>query len=87
VFSLDVMGDRPFLYATGASLLVLVLMPHLGLLQRLLGTVPLTFEQWMVCIVVGLLIVPVSEVRKLLVKVPVDEVEQPAAAEPAAAAA
>jgi P-type Ca2+ transporter type 2C len=87
VFSLDVMGDRPFLYATGVSILVLVLMPHLGLLQRLLGTVPLTFEQWVVCIVVGLLIVPVSEIRKLLVKVPIDEVEQTASAAEAAAAA
>jgi Ca2+-transporting ATPase len=88
VFSLDVMGDRPFLYGTAVSILVLVLMPNLGLLQRLLGTVPLTFEQWVVCVVVGLLIVPVSEIRKLLVQVPVDQVEQPAEpAQPATAAA
>ncbi len=73
MFSLDVMGDRPFLYATAASILTILLIPNLGFLRRLLDTTKLTLEQWAVCIVVGLLIVVVSEVRKLIVKAPLDE--------------
>jgi Ca2+-transporting ATPase len=73
VFSLDVMGDRPFLYATVASIATIVLIPNLDFLERLLDTTPLTFEQWVVCIVVGMVILLVSEVRKIVVKRPVDE--------------
>ena len=36
--------------------------------QRVLGTVHLTGHQWLVCIVVGLAIIPVSEARRLLLK-------------------
>jgi len=39
---------------------------ELGILHRLLDTVGLTIEQWVICIVVSLVIVVVSEVAKLL---------------------
>jgi len=87
VFSLDVMGDRPFLYATAASIATLVLIPNFGLFNRVLGTTELTFEQWAICVVVGLLILVVGELRKIVWKVDFDappEVVAPAAA-PAAA--
>jgi Ca2+-transporting ATPase len=85
VFSLDILGDRPFLYATGASIAIIVLMTEFSFFRRILDTTNLDLEQWVICIVVGLLIIPVSEVRKLLVKTPLDEV--PAQAIPAAPAA
>jgi Ca2+-transporting ATPase len=73
VFSLDVMGDRPFLYATAASILFIVLIPNLDFLNRLLGTTTLTIEQWAICIVVGLIVLVVGEVKKLVWKVDFDE--------------
>jgi Ca2+-transporting ATPase len=66
VFSLDILEDRMFLYCTGGSLAAIVLGTELGILQRVLGTVHLTGHQWLVCIIVGLAIVPVSEGRRLL---------------------
>ncbi len=72
VFSLDVMGDRPFLYATAASILTLVLIPNFGLFNRVLGTTELTIDQWAICVVVGLLILAVGEIRKLVWKVDFD---------------
>jgi Cation transporting ATPase, C-terminus len=51
-----------------------VLMTEFGLFRRILDTTNLDLEQWVVCIIVGLLIIPVSEIRKLIVKTPLDEV-------------
>jgi Ca2+-transporting ATPase len=80
MLSLDILGDRPFLYATAASIATIVLMTEFGLFRRILDTTNLTLDQWAVCILVGLLIVPVSEIRKLIVKTPIDEVPSEAAA-------
>ncbi len=66
VFSLGVLEDRMFLLCSGGSLVAIVLGNELGLLQRILGTVHLDLHQWLVCIVVGLAIIPVSEGRRLL---------------------
>jgi Ca2+-transporting ATPase len=68
VFSLDVLGDRMFLMCTGGSIAAIVLGTEFSLLQRVLGTVHLTGHQWLVCIVVGLAIIPVSEARRLLLQ-------------------
>ncbi len=54
VFSLDVLRDRKFLYFSGASVLAIIIAPQLDLLNRILGTVPLTLHQWLICIVTGL---------------------------------
>jgi Ca2+-transporting ATPase len=68
VFSLDLLADRIFLMCTGGSIAAIVLGTELGILQRVLHTVHLTGHQWLVCIVVGLAIVPVSEARRLLLQ-------------------
>ena len=68
IFSLDVLEDRMFLMCTGGSLAAILFGTELGVFQRILGTVHLSLHQWLVCIVVGLAIVPVSEARRLLLK-------------------
>jgi P-type Ca2+ transporter type 2C len=68
VFSLDLLGDRMFLMCTGGSLVAIVLGTEFSVFQRVLHTVHLTGHQWLVCIVVGLAIIPVSEARRLLLQ-------------------
>jgi Ca2+-transporting ATPase len=89
VFSLDIMGDRPFLYASAASIATIILMTEFGLFRRILDSTNLNLEQWVICIVVGLLIIPVSEIRKLVIRKPLDETpsEVAASSTPALAAA
>jgi Ca2+-transporting ATPase len=65
IFSLDVLEDRTFLVCTGGSAAAILFGTELGVFQRILGTVHLDVHQWLVCIVVGLAIVPVSEARRL----------------------
>jgi Ca2+-transporting ATPase len=73
VFSLDVMGDRPFLYATVASIVFILLIPNFDFFNRILDTTSLSLEQWAICLVAGLLILVVGEVRKLIWKADFDE--------------
>jgi Ca2+-transporting ATPase len=68
VFSLDFLEDRKFLVFSGASLAAIVFGTELGLFQRILHTVSLTFHQWLVCIVVAFAIVVAAEVRKSLAR-------------------
>jgi P-type Ca2+ transporter type 2C len=68
VLSLDLLEDRTFLYCTGGSLLAILFGTELGIFHRILGTVHLDLHQWLVCIVVGLAIIPVSEGRRLLLE-------------------
>jgi Ca2+-transporting ATPase len=83
-FSLGVLADRPFLIGTGLSIVTTVLMTEFGLFRRILDTTNLDLDQWVICIVAGVSILAVSEVRKLVWKKPIDEV--PEAAVPAAPA-
>ncbi len=66
LFGGSILANRPLLLATGLSVLTIVLATELGFLQKLLGTVSLTGDQWLVCIVVPLSLIVVEEVRKLL---------------------
>jgi Ca2+-transporting ATPase len=50
------------------SALAIVVVTEVGFLQRLFDTVPLTGDQWLICIGAGLCIVVVSEVRKLILR-------------------
>jgi len=68
VFSLSVLEDRTFLMCTAGSLAAILFGTELEIFHRMLGTVPLTLHQWLVCIVVGLAIIPVSEARRLLLQ-------------------
>ena len=66
LFGGSILGNRPLLIGTGLSVLTIVLATELGFLQRLLGTVSLSVDQWAVCILVALSLIVVEEVRKLL---------------------
>jgi Ca2+-transporting ATPase len=63
-FSLDTIQDKTFNIATGVSLLTLILSTVLGPLEALLGTTPLDVQQWLICGLVALSVVAISEVRK-----------------------
>jgi P-type Ca2+ transporter type 2C len=84
VFSLGVLEDRMFLLCTAGSLAAIFLAPELAVFNRILRTVDLDLHQWLVCIVVGLAIIPVSEGRRLLLarrrQAPGDEPEALSAA-------
>ena len=66
LFSGSILANRPLLVATGLSVLTILLATELGVLQRVLGTVSLSIDQWAVCIVVSLSLIVVEEARKLL---------------------
>jgi Ca2+-transporting ATPase len=82
VFSLDVLEDRMFLMCTGGSLLAILFGTELGIFHRILGTVHLNLHQWLICIVVGLAIIPVSEARRLLLQRRGAPAGEPTAARP-----
>ena len=66
LFGGSILSNKPLLMATGLSVLTIILATELGFLQRLLGTMSLSADQWAVCIVVPLSLIIVEEVRKLL---------------------
>jgi P-type Ca2+ transporter type 2C len=68
VFSLDTFNDRMFVLASLASALSIILATSFGFLQRILDTVELTGNQWLICIGAALPIVAASEIRKFLLR-------------------
>ncbi len=66
LFSGSILGNRPLLIATGLSVLTIILATELGFLQKILGTVSLTPDQWAICLLVALSLIVVEEGRKLL---------------------
>ena len=68
IFSLETFEDRKFLLASGLSVVAIMFGTELSIFQRILDTVSLTLEQWLLCIGVALTIVAVSEVRKLILR-------------------
>jgi len=76
IFSEGVLADRMLVRATIISVIVTIAASELGLLQRLLGTVGLTFDQWIICALVGFSILLISEIRKLVWKKPIDDSEE-----------
>jgi P-type Ca2+ transporter type 2C len=68
VFSLDTFNDRMFVIASLASAVAIIVATELGFLQRILDTVELTGNQWLICIGAGLPIVVASEIRKFLLR-------------------
>jgi P-type Ca2+ transporter type 2C len=68
VFSLDTFDDRRFVRMSGLSVLTIVLATELGLFQKILHTVSLDLQQWLICIVASLSIVVVSEIRKAVLR-------------------
>jgi P-type Ca2+ transporter type 2C len=68
VFSLDTFKDRTFLIASLASAAAIVIGVEVGFFHRILDTVELTGNQWLICIGAGLPIVAASELRKFLLR-------------------
>ena len=68
VFSLDTFSDRTFVIASLASAASIILATEFGFLLRILDTVELTGNQWLICIGAALPIVVVSEIRKFLLR-------------------
>jgi P-type Ca2+ transporter type 2C len=68
VFSLGTVSDRTFLTASLMSVAAIILATELQFLQRVLDTVELTGNQWLICIGAGLLVVVVSEAWKFVLR-------------------
>jgi P-type Ca2+ transporter type 2C len=68
VFSLDTFDDRRFVRLSLASVAIIVLATELDLFQKILQTQSLELKQWLICILVSLSIVVVSEIRKAVVR-------------------
>ena len=68
VFSLDTFNDRTFLLTSVLSAAAIILGTELEFFHRILDTVNLSGGQWAICIGAGLLIVAVSELRKLVMR-------------------
>jgi len=86
LFGGSILSNKPLLMATALSVLTIILATELGFLQRLLGTVSLSADQWAVCIVVPLSLIVVEEGRKLL-KIHTNDGAAPTLAAPLVAAA
>jgi Ca2+-transporting ATPase len=68
VFSLETFGDRRFLITSLMSAAAILFATELGFFQRILDTVPLTGNQWLICIGAALSIIVVSEVWKFVLR-------------------
>jgi P-type Ca2+ transporter type 2C len=90
MFSAKVLGNAVLLKTAGLALVATVVMSELGLLNRILDTVNLTTDQWLIAFGVSLVVIVVAEVKKLL-KIQTSEIPPlaavPADAPPAAPAA
>jgi Ca2+-transporting ATPase len=78
-FNRDILSDRRQLMLYGLAFLLTFLATELGFLQRFLGTVSLTFQQWLLCIVAALILLLIDEVIKFFMR---RRRGQPAAAAP-----
>jgi Ca2+-transporting ATPase len=68
VFSLDTFNDRTFLTTSLMSVAAIIFATELRFFQRILDTVELTGNQWLICIGAALTIVLVSEVWKFFLR-------------------
>ena len=68
VFSLEGVNDRTFLTASLMSVAAIILATELQFLQRVLDTVELTGNQWLICLGAGLVVVVVSEAWKFVLR-------------------
>jgi Ca2+-transporting ATPase len=87
VLSLDTFDDRRFVVASLLSVVAIILATESQFLHRILDTVELTGNQWLICIGAGMIVVVVSEVRKALLRRHVASSAAPVAETAAAVAA
>jgi Ca2+-transporting ATPase len=65
VFSLDTFNDRTFIVASLLSAAAIILATEFRFFQRILDTVELTGNQWLICIGAALTVIVASELWKL----------------------
>jgi Ca2+-transporting ATPase len=68
VFHRDTFANRWLWVALGGVVLLQVGVTHLGFLQRLFDTMPITAFEWLVCIAVASSVVWVEEIRKFIAR-------------------
>ena len=68
VFSLDTFNDRTFLLTSLLSAAAIIFGTELQFFQRILDTVEMTGNQWLICIGGGAAILVVSEIRKFVMR-------------------
>ena len=61
-------GALIFLYASGMSVAAIVFGTEIGVFQRILHTVSLSLNEWLVCAAVAAIVVGVSEIRKFVLR-------------------
>jgi Ca2+-transporting ATPase len=83
VFDGSILENPTLLKAAGLAIVAAIAATELGLLNRILETVPLSLDQWVICIIVSLAVVVVIEVKKLL-KIQTSEPPVRVEAEPSA---
>ncbi len=67
-FNRDILSDRRQLLLYGLALLLTFLPTELGFTQRSLGLTSLTFDQWLLCIVLAFALLLVDEVVKFFLR-------------------
>ena len=75
IFSSETLENPTLLKAAGIAFIFTVIAAELGILNRILETVPLSAEQWAVCLVVSLVMIVIPEIKKLL-KIRTSEIPQ-----------
>ena len=68
IFNRELLTDRRQLGLFGLALLLTYLATELGFLQRILGTVELNGQQWLLCFVLAILLLLVDEVVKFFMR-------------------
>jgi Ca2+-transporting ATPase len=66
IFSAETLANPTLLKAGALSIVATIAATEIGLLNRILDTVNLSTEQWVICLVLSLAVVAVAEVKKLL---------------------
>ena len=89
IVSAETLANPTLLKAGAAAVIATNAASEIGLLNRILDTVNLSTEQWVICLVLSLAVVAVAEIKKLLRIRTSDALQlaQPEAAAPAAAGA
>ena len=66
MFSSELLENPMLLRTTALSVAAIVVVTELGFFQRILDTVGLSVQQWIVCVGVAASIIAVSEMKKVL---------------------
>jgi len=68
IFVRDTVNDRRQLQLYGLALVLTLLGTELGIFQRILGTVSLSLDQWLLCVGIALVLLLVDEVIKFFLR-------------------